>query len=158
MTVDNFFSVGRCEKFKGDSSILILDKSKCDGYINSICHGSNKINLQKTKCNLLPQKTKYLHDTWKALNMKNGSFKLKTDGASPKVIKKVDGLPVDRKPALCYAKSPLRAHMLYSYYMYIALTIDYQTVRGATDDEHHRQFSKNMPYVHEPPGRVKFCT
>ena len=84
--------------------------------------------------------------------MKNGSFELKTDGASPKVIKKVDGLAVDTKHELCHAKSPLRGHMLHSYYMYIALTIDYQTVRGAIDDEHHRQFSKNMPYVHERPG------
>ena len=133
------FSVGGCEKFNGDSSILILDRSRCDRYINSICHGSKEVNLQKTKCNLLPQKTQYLHDkTWKALNMKNGSFELKTDGASPKVMKKVDGLPVDTKHELCHAKSPFRFHMLYSYYMYIALRIDYQTVRGAINRVHDR--------------------
>jgi hypothetical protein len=53
-----------------------------------------KINLKKTKCFLLSNKTQYIHnDTWKALKIKNGSFDVTSsaDEVSLKVSKMCRG-------------------------------------------------------------------
>ena len=64
-----------CETFADGSSIIILNKTKCEE--NSECLGEKEIDLTKTRCNLLPNRTQYLHnDTWTPLEMKNGCFEI----------------------------------------------------------------------------------
>ena len=59
--------------FADASSLIILDKTKCEE--NSECLAEKEIDLMKHGCSILPNKTQYLHnDTWKALEMRNGSF------------------------------------------------------------------------------------
>jgi hypothetical protein len=71
-----FLAVG-CETFADGSSVIILNKPKCEE--KSEYSGEKAIDLRKTKCSLLPHKSEYLHnDTWKPLEMKNGSFSIKT--------------------------------------------------------------------------------
>jgi hypothetical protein len=75
-----FLAVG-CEVFADGSPLLILHKTKCEE--RSECLGNKEISLSKTKCFLLPNKTQYLHnDTWKTLEMKNGSFAITVDKVS----------------------------------------------------------------------------
>ncbi|CAB4031177.1 Hypothetical predicted protein [Paramuricea clavata] len=62
-----------CEIFADGSSLVILNKTKCEE--QSDCLGEKRIRLSETKCFLLPNKIQYLHnDTWKALEIMNGSF------------------------------------------------------------------------------------
>ena len=66
-----------CETFADGSSIIILNKTKCEEKSEYL--GEKEIDLNKTSCSLLPHKFQYLHnDTWKPLEMKNGSFSIKT--------------------------------------------------------------------------------
>ena len=75
-----FLAVG-CETFADGSPLLILDKTKCEE--QSECLGVKEIRLSKTKCFLLPNKTQYIHnDTWKALEIKNGSFAITVEKVS----------------------------------------------------------------------------
>ena len=67
-----------CETFADGSSIITLNKTKCEE--NSECLGEKKIDLAKTGCTLLPHQSQYLHnDTWTPLEMKNGSFKIEAN-------------------------------------------------------------------------------
>ncbi|CAB3988118.1 Hypothetical predicted protein [Paramuricea clavata] len=62
-----------CQTFADGSSLVILNKTKCEK--ESECLGEKEIKFSKAKCLLLPNKTQYLHnDTWKALEKKNGNF------------------------------------------------------------------------------------
>ena len=85
-----FLAVG-CETFADGSSIIILNNTECEEkseylgekseYLGekSEYSGEKGIDLRKTSCSLLPHKSEYLHDdTWKPLEMKNGSFSIKT--------------------------------------------------------------------------------
>ena len=75
-----FLAVG-CEVFADGSPLLILDMTTCEE--QSECLGGKEIKLSDTKCFLLPNKTQYLHnDTWKALEIKNGSFAITVDKVS----------------------------------------------------------------------------
>ena len=69
-----FVAVG-CKTFADGSSIIILNKTKCEQ--NSECLGEKEIDLTKTRCSLLLKRTQYLHnDTWTPLEMKKGSFRI----------------------------------------------------------------------------------
>ena len=62
-----------CEMFADGLSLIILNKTKCEE--NSECSGEKEIDLMKHGCSILPNRTQYLHnDTWKALEIRNGSF------------------------------------------------------------------------------------
>ena len=66
-----------CKMFADGSSLIILNKTKCDE--PSECSGKKEIDLTRTwhGCSMLPNKTQYLHnDTWRALEVKNGSFEI----------------------------------------------------------------------------------
>ena len=68
--------------FADSSSLIILNKTKCEEH--SECSGEKKIDLTKTGCSILPNKTQYLHnDTWRALEINNGSFEIATDHDRP---------------------------------------------------------------------------
>ena len=67
-----------CETFVDGSSLIILNKTKCEE--NSECSGEKEIVLKKHGCSILPNKTQHLHnDTWKALKIKNKSFIMTAD-------------------------------------------------------------------------------
>ena len=74
-----------CEMFEDGSSLIILNKTKCEEH--SECSGENEIDLPKTGYSILPYKTQYLHnDTWRALEIKNGSFEIPVDRPFLKVF------------------------------------------------------------------------
>ena len=67
-----------CETFADGSSIITLNKTKCEE--NSECLGEKEIHLMKTRCTILTHQSQYLHnDTWKPLKMKNGSFEIEVN-------------------------------------------------------------------------------
>lgn len=69
-----FPAVG-CERFLNKSSLIILNKTKCEE--SSDCSGDIEISLSKTKCLILPKKSQYLHDiAWRALEMSNGTLSI----------------------------------------------------------------------------------
>ena len=71
--------------FADGSSLIVLNKTKCKE--NLECSGEKKIDLPKTGCSILPYKTQYLHnDTWRALEIKNGSFEIPVDRPFLKVF------------------------------------------------------------------------
>ena len=68
--------------FADGSSLIILNKTKCEE--KSECSGEKEINLMKHGCSILPNRTQYLHnDTWKALEIKNGSFEIRVYSLYP---------------------------------------------------------------------------
>ena len=67
------------------SSLIILNKTKCEEH--SECSGEKEMKLMKTGCNILPNKTQYLHnETWRTLEIKNGSFEITVDKPFLKVF------------------------------------------------------------------------
>ena len=67
-----FLAIG-CETFADRSSLVILNKKKCEE--QSKCLGEKVISMKGTKCFVLPNKTQYLHNNkWEAMEIKTGSF------------------------------------------------------------------------------------
>ena len=73
----SFLQAVGCEMLADSSSLIILNKTKCDEH--SECSGKKEIDLISTwyGCSMVPNKTQYLHnDTWRALEVKSGSFEI----------------------------------------------------------------------------------
>ena len=81
----SFLLAVECEMFADGSSLIILNKTKCEEH--SECSGEKEIILTKSGCSILTNKTQYLHnDTWKALEIKNKSFVMIADRPVLKVV------------------------------------------------------------------------
>ncbi|XP_028410778.1 uncharacterized protein LOC114533460 [Dendronephthya gigantea] len=68
--------VTRCDTFVDGSSLVILNKTKCEEK-ESECIGTKTVSLEEMKCFFLPNRTQYLHnETWQSLEIKNSSLRI----------------------------------------------------------------------------------